>query len=170
MGKILAGRSRQRSPLTDHRYFFHTLMLQRRKFHNGQSAVEFALMAPAIVLLLVVGADVARAFSTASVLTNAARAGAQYGGQNRSTAADVAGMKTAASNDANGLAGFTSSASNFCLCNGSSVSCATAAGCVSNLQLYVKVTTNASLSTLLPYPGITRTLQLQGSSTILVPQ
>ncbi len=57
-------------------------MLQRRKFHNGQSAVEFALMAPAIVLLLVVGADVARAFSTASVLTNAARAGAQYGGQN----------------------------------------------------------------------------------------
>jgi Flp pilus assembly protein TadG len=135
----------------------------------GQSAVEFAMMAPAIVLLLVIGADVARGFSTSAILTNAARAGAQYGAQNRSTAADFNGMQTAASNDANGLAGFSATASNLCLCNGSSVSCSTDAGCSSGLQLYVNVTTSVSFSTVLPYPGITRTLQLQGTSTILVP-
>lgn len=126
-------------------------------------------MAPAIILLFVIGTDVARAFSIAGVLSNAARAGVQYGGQNRSTAADLNGMKTAASNDANGLTGFSSTASNVCLCNGSAVSCNTSAGCASNFQLYVKVTTNASFSTLLPYPGITRTLSLQGSSQMLVP-
>lgn len=135
----------------------------------GQSAVEFGVMAPAVLLLLVIGADVARAFSTTAILTNAARAGAQYGGQNRSTAADLSGMRTYATNDANGLPGFSATATNFCLCNGSSVSCGTAAGCISGLQLYVKVTTSASFSTLLPYPGITRTLQLQGRSTMLVP-
>lgn len=140
-----------------------------RRRQAGQSAVEFALIAPAMVLVFVIGADVARAFSTVSVLANAARAGAQYGGQNRSTAADSGGMRTAARNDANGLAGFDSSATTFCLCNGATVSCSTAAGCVSNLQLYVKVTATASFSTMLPYPGIARTLQLQGSSTILVP-
>ena len=126
-------------------------------------------MIPAAMLLLMIGADVARAFSTASVLTNAARAGAQYGGQNRSTAADFSGMRSAATNDSNGLAGFSATATNFCLCNGATVSCTTAAGCISDLQLYVKVTTTASFSTMLPYPGITRTHQLQGSSTLLVP-
>lgn len=136
---------------------------------SGQSATEFALLAPALALILVVGTDVARGFSVWTVLTNAARAGAQYGAQNRSTAADFNGMKTAATNDANGLAGFSATAANLCLCNGAAVACTTAAGCPSNLQLYVTVTTSASFSTLLTYPGITKTLQLQGSCTMLVP-
>jgi Flp pilus assembly protein TadG len=135
----------------------------------GQSAVEFGLMAPVIILIFLIGADVARAFSTLSILSNAARAGAQYGGQNRSTAADFAGMRTAATNDANGLAGFSATASNVCQCNGSSILCTAASSCASNLQVYVQVNTSASFSTVLPYPGITQTLQLQGSSTILVP-
>jgi Flp pilus assembly protein TadG len=162
VSKVDAIRSKQFGRRTRHARFIRTLMRQA-----GQSAVEFALMAPAIVLLLVIGADVARAFSTAAVLSNAARAGAQYGAQNRSTAADFNGMKTAASNDANGLGGVSATASNLCLCSGSSVSCSTT--CSSGLQLYVSVTTSASFSTVLPYPGITQTLQLQGSSTIMVP-
>jgi Flp pilus assembly protein TadG len=143
--------------------------IRMRLRQAGQSSVEFAFMAPAIILLFVIGTDVARAFSIAGVLSNAARAGVQYGGQNRSTAADLSGMRTAASNDANGLTGFSSTASNVCLCNGSTVSCSTSSGCASNFQLYVKVVTSASFSTLLPYPGITRTLSLQGSSQMLVP-
>jgi Flp pilus assembly protein TadG len=135
----------------------------------GQSAVEFGLIAPVIILLLVIGSDVARVFTTSLTLGSAAQAGVQYGAQNRSSASDFSGMRTAASNDANGLPGFSANASNFCLCDGASTSCTSAAGCASNFQLYVKVTTTASFSTLLPYPGITRTLSLQGNATMLVP-
>ncbi len=141
----------------------------RRRRQGGQSAVEFGLIAPAIILLLVIGSDAARAFSTSVTLGSAARAGVQYGGQNRSSASDFSGMRTAATNDANGLSGISANASNFCLCAGVSTSCTSAVGCASGLQLYVKVTTTASFSTLLPYPGITQTLALQGSATMLVP-
>jgi Flp pilus assembly protein TadG len=70
-----------------------------RAFGRGQSAVELAFVAPALVLLLVVAADFARLFFVSIGVNNAARAGAQYGSQSVITAADAAGMISAAQKD-----------------------------------------------------------------------
>jgi Flp pilus assembly protein TadG len=134
----------------------------------GQSVVEFALIAPPLLILLVVGADFARAFATASNLTSAARAGVEYGAQNSTTAADSSGMQTAAVNDSNGLLSTANvTASKFCECGGAVATCG--ASCASTAQTFVKVNTSATFQTLAPYPGIPRSLPLQGNATMLVP-
>lgn len=139
-----------------------------RSRQAGQSVVEFALIAPPLLILLVVGADFARAFATAANLTSAARAGVEYGAQNSTTAADTTGMQTAAVNDSNGLLSSSNvTASTFCECGGVVATCG--ASCASTSQTFVKVNTSATFQTLAPYPGIPRTLPLQGNATMLVP-
>ncbi len=66
---------------------------------KGQSAVEFALVVPVLVLLLVVIADFGRVFFVSIAVKNAARAGAQYGSQTNTTAGDFAGMAQETCND-----------------------------------------------------------------------
>lgn len=46
---------------------------------RGAAAVEFAVVLPLLVLLLLGGADFGRCFYSAMAVTNAARAGAEYG-------------------------------------------------------------------------------------------
>ena len=51
-----------------------------------------------LVLLLLVALDFARLYYMSMAVTDAARAGAQYGAQNRAAAANVLGMEQAACN------------------------------------------------------------------------
>ena len=46
---------------------------------RGAAAVEFAVVLPLLMLLLLGGADFGRCFQTSISITNAARAGAEYG-------------------------------------------------------------------------------------------
>ncbi len=88
---------------------------------SGQSIVEFAVAVGVLTLLLVVVADFARVFYESVGLYNAARAGAQYGSQSVITAADLNGMKAAATLDGANVASLTPTASQ-CTCeSGSSV-------------------------------------------------
>ncbi|HUY87707.1 MAG TPA: TadE family protein [Pirellulales bacterium] len=50
-----------------------------RSGRPGAAAVEFAIVLPLLVLLLLGGADFGRCFYSAMAITNAARAGAEYG-------------------------------------------------------------------------------------------
>ena len=81
-------------------------MSTRRQYRSrrgrGQASVELALSLPLLLMMFLVVVETGRAFYIAISLANAARAGVQYGAQNLSTAADNAGMQTAATGRARG--------------------------------------------------------------------
>jgi Flp pilus assembly protein TadG len=137
----------------------------KSKLSRGQAAVEWALTAPLIALLLVIGGDLMRMYYTSIEVNDAAKAGAQYGAQTPGTAADLAGMQQAAQNDAFDLAGMTATASNYCQCPGSSTTfdCSTTNTC-SDKRVYVEVDTATTFHPLLQYPGLPSSVQMSGKA------
>jgi len=139
---------------------------------RGQSLVELALVLPILLLLLVGTIEVGR-FSYYSILvSNAARAGAQYGAQSLATAADTAGIKTAAQNDAN-VDGLTVTAIQRCGCTGASLSgSCPATGCsLPNSPLvYVQVTATGTFNSLFSYPGLPPSITVTSTEEMRVAQ
>src|SRR5271155_3125525 len=90
----------------------------------GQALVELALMFPLFILMLVGAAEFGRLAFAGIEVSNAARAGVQYGAQSTVMGSDNAGMQQAAVQDAANLAGLTATASHFCACsNGGGSTC-----------------------------------------------
>ena len=141
-------------------------MRARRKNSKGQSIVEMTVLLPLLVLVLVVAADFARVFYESIEVANAARAGVQYGAQNYVTAADFTGMQNAALEDGSNISGLTAAASYFCTCNGQTVACSPPV--CSEPQVFVKVQTNATFSTILDYPGIGNSIPLSTTAILEV--
>lgn len=63
----------------------HTVSLARRKREGGQALLEFALVLPVIVLVLISFLEIGRAVSDWNTLTNAARQGARVAAVNQLT-------------------------------------------------------------------------------------
>jgi Flp pilus assembly protein TadG len=137
---------------------------------RGQSIVELALVTPLLLLLLVGTIEVGRFAYYSIVVSNAARAGAQYGAQSLATAADTAGISTAAKNDAQNITGLTVTSSQLCGCSGAGLSgnCP-ATGCAHAL-VYVKVTAAGSFTSLFSYPGIPKTFDVTSTEKMRVAQ
>ena len=136
--------------------------------------IELGLLMPMFTLLLAGAADFAR-FAYASIeVSNAARAGIQYGMQNRNTALDLTGMAQSAVNDGPDVSELKATASNFCVCtDGTSITCANAGTrCLSPARIlqYVQVNTTAQLNTLFNYPGLPNTMTLAGQASARVQQ
>ncbi|MGH8013726.1 MAG: TadE/TadG family type IV pilus assembly protein [Candidatus Binataceae bacterium] len=136
---------------------------------RGQSAVELALLAPVLILILLAAADFGRLFYTSIAVSNAARAGAQYGAQSVITAADANGMVAAAQSDGTNIADLTASAQQ-CTCqNSTSVALCPAAYCVGDTwATFVEVDTHATFNTLLSYPGVPSSVPLSGKAVMQV--
>ena len=62
----------------------------------GSAIVELSVVLPMLVIVMVGTIDMARVFSTAMELTNAARAGAQFGAANLGNSANTAQMEAIA--------------------------------------------------------------------------
>src|SRR5436305_14551245 len=108
---------------------------------RGSSLVEFALTAPLLLLLMAGVLNYGIALRTAVAVSDAARAGAQYGSMAPENAADIAGMQAAARNAAPTLTDITATAVRSCKCaNGSAVSC-TGTCSTGSMLTYVQVTT-----------------------------
>src|ERR1019366_1711217 len=75
---------------------------QPKTAESGQTLIEFAVMLPFMMCLLLGIAEIGRATFITIKVTNAATAGAEYGSQNAATASDTVGMKDKALCDANG--------------------------------------------------------------------
>ena len=90
---------------------------RREQCWHGQASVELALSVPLLLMMFLVVVETGRAFYIAISLSNAARAGVQYGSQNLTTAGDNAGMQAAAANDAPNLVAMTATATHFCVCS-----------------------------------------------------
>jgi Flp pilus assembly protein TadG len=136
----------------------------RRCFNRGQSAVELALVAPFVILVLVIAADFSRVFYMSIEAANAARAGVKYGAQSTTKASDTSGMQQAALNDAANLSGLTATASNFCECPPSTSHVTCSSTSCSGMEMYVQVNTSAQFQTLVHYPGVPSTVTLNESA------
>lgn len=140
----------------------------------GAAMAELVAVAPLLLLLLLGLIQAGDAGDFAIKVGNAARAGVQYGAQNHATAADLTGMQTAATNDAN-TAGVSAVASYFCRCEDLAAStCGQAGACSSTHQnLYVQVVTTGTMPTLINsslLPAGLRTITITQTAVMRVAQ
>lgn len=134
---------------------------------TGSALVEFALVSPLLLVILLGAIDFGRVSYDAMALTNAARAGAQYGSQSVALSNDTAGMQAAAiSSSSLDVADMSAAASRRCECAGTAQACN--GTCVSTLRIYVMVTTTKVFSTITQFPGFPHTITLTRASHMRV--
>jgi Flp pilus assembly protein TadG len=135
---------------------------------RGTSLIEFALVLPMLLLLLIGVIEVGRYATFAIIAANAARAGVEYGAQNLRTAKDTTGMQSAALADAQNLSSWaTPTAKVLCSVNGGSLA-PCAAPLPANSVYYVEVQVTGTFSSILNYPLIPKRLPVSGSAVMRV--
>jgi Flp pilus assembly protein TadG len=118
------------------------------------ATVEFALVAPLLMLLTAGALDFAMLLRTATCAASAARAGAALGSSSPGASSNYSAMQSAALNSAPGVTGMTATATRSCQCSGgSAVSCS--GSCTGGKMLiYVQVTTQVTADTVFNYSGL----------------
>jgi hypothetical protein len=144
----------------------------------GASLAEVVVMTPMLLLILFGMTDLGRWAFLAIEVSSAARAGAQYGGQNRGTALDSSGIQTAARNDvsldplicATCTHPLTVSSSASCACSSNlavPVSCNLSSCSTSQLIPILTVTTSASYTPWILYGVFTSAVTVNGQAVVL---
>ena len=143
----------------------------RTPMSRGQAIAEMAMIAPLMILLLIGLVEVGRFADMSIMVSNAARAGVQYGAQNLVTAADTTGMQNAATADAQNLAGITATASSFCKCADGTNSTCQPTDCSTNHRLtYVTVTTTGTFNSMIHFAKVQPSITIGSSATMRVAQ
>ena len=144
-----------------------------RAAQAGQALLEVALVTPLLLLLALGIIEIGRYAYYSILVADAARAGAQYGAQNLATAADTAGIRTAAENDGQNLSELKVTVQHECGCTGSSIGgTCPATGCASpnHALVYVKVTVTGKFNSLFKYPGIPQSIDCDSTELMRVAQ
>ncbi len=131
----------------------------------GQALVELALTMPLLILLLIGAAELARVAYAAIEVSNAARAGAQYGAQSSTFSGDTGGIQNAAAADAGNLTGLNTSSSLSYTCSDGTTPTSSPLACTSNtatVEGVLTVVTQATFDPLIHLPGLSRTFTLTG--------
>jgi Flp pilus assembly protein TadG len=136
-----------------------------RRSEFGGAAIELAVVSPLLLLLLIGVVDYGRAFYTSITVSNAARAGAEYGAQGPIQSGDIAGMKAFAQGDGQEAGTLTVNARRYCECGGAAAPCSTVCTGGAAPDVFIEVTATKSLSMLLPYPGLPSTLAIARTAT-----
>lgn len=145
--------------------------IKPRRCEAGVAAVEFALVAPVLMLLLLGLIEVGRYAYYSILVSNAARAGVSYGAANLVMAKDNTGMQQAALNDGGNVAGLTATASHYCQCaDGSASSCLETDCTTSHRIAYVQVQTTGRFSSLLHFPLLPNTFNVSSTAVMRVEQ
>jgi Flp pilus assembly protein TadG len=155
--------------------------LRRAAAGAGQALVELALVCPLFILILVGAVELGRIAYVKTELVNAARAAVAYGAQNHTTAANSAGMQTAAQDESPEISAvmtFSPAPTYFCACSNTitasgaatKTSCSTTCSSGDHLVLFVQANTQATINTLFNYPGIASTFTLNGQAIMRVEQ
>jgi Flp pilus assembly protein TadG len=138
---------------------------------DGASLVEFAIAAPAMIVLMA-GTIVFGQWMYFGILaSNAARAGTQYGSQNLTTAANASGMQSAALQDAQNLSGLTATPHCYYISGSTTTTCPslpTTSTPPPGAIYYVEVDTTGRYSPIVKYPGIPANVTVSGKSIMRV--
>jgi Flp pilus assembly protein TadG len=140
---------------------------------DGTSLVEFALVAPVLIFLLIGMIEIGRFGYYAILAANAARAGAQYGSQDLSKAQDTDGIKNAVAQDGQNLSNWNANgaitATPLCSVNGGALqTCGAGSSPAAGNVYYVRVQVTGTFTSLLHYPGLPAQLPVSGSATMRV--
>jgi Flp pilus assembly protein TadG len=147
---------------------------RKTRTRAGNSAVELALAFSVLGLLVLGIADLGRIYYTSIELTNAATAGAIYGAFTVSRSSDIAGMKTAALNEAADVSGVdvtTVPPSRYCQCpSGTQNDCSNLNACGTGVKMryYVKVTTKKTFTTMSKFPKMPNTINITRQTVMRV--
>jgi Flp pilus assembly protein TadG len=138
---------------------------------GGTAAVEFALVAPILMGMLVPVVDLSMAFAQRMEVQQAAQAGAQYAllhAWNSNSATNIAAAVTAASN-LPGLSA-TPAPSQFCGCPGGSAITSTTCGSTcsdgTTAGYYVTVSAQYTYTPVVPYSVLGSSVTLSSQSTV----
>lgn len=138
----------------------------RSKSESAQALVELALTMPVLCLLLLGAAEMARVAYAAIEVSNAARAGVQYGAQSAITASDTVGIQNAAINDAPDVTLSTPSVAISCICSDGSASTCLRTDCsTSHIEEILSVKTQATFDPLIYPSGLSTKFTLHGQAT-----
>lgn len=144
---------------------------------RGAALVEIAITLPLLLVVLVGTIDFGRAFRTAMIVINAARAGAQFGAQTPINSGNTAEMIATADGvlAANGLAsGPATTATRLCLCADDSGqytatspvnTCSTTACATGHLAVTVTVSVSRTFSMITPIPGLPDSVTITRGAT-----
>jgi hypothetical protein len=137
----------------------------------GASLAEVAVLTPVLLLVLFGTTDLGRWAFMAIEVSSAARAGAQYGGQNRGTALDTSGIQTAAQNDVPDIPGLVTTPTIACACSsalGTPVSCSLSS-CTGTSQLIpiLTVQTSITYTPWILYGVFTSAVTIHGQAVVL---
>jgi Flp pilus assembly protein TadG len=132
---------------------------------SGQALVESALVLPLLAIILIGATEFAMMAYAAIEVSNAAKAGVQYGASNGSAASDTSGIATAASNDAVNVTGLTTTSSYSCICSDGSASTCQPTDCSnSHIEEILTVNTQATYSPPIHLPGFSGPYTLKGKA------
>jgi Flp pilus assembly protein TadG len=137
---------------------------------QGQSLVEFALVLPILVILLIGAIEVGRAAYYSIEVTNASYSAVEYGSQTPATAGDDNGIIQAALNEAPTLSPDNVTKSIYYECPDgtatTSVAAATdCAGAGGRFFSYLEVNTQMDLMPLFGFPGFPTVYSLKGNAS-----
>lgn len=145
----------------------------RRAGQRGGAVVELALCLPILVLVALGTGDFARVFYTSIALSDAARAGAQYGAHSIAQSGDTAGIQSAAQGAVN-VTGITASGSRSCYCAANDGAAFTAVACTAtcsasqHLMVTVNVTASKTFTTTSLLSAFANSIPLTRTATMRV--
>jgi len=138
---------------------------RRRDQRKGSSIVEFAILAPLLLMMTAGAADFSRMFLESTVMVGGASNAVKYGAQNVITSADTDVMVDIATGTPEDATGTQETADRVCDCPGSPgawVDCISAT-CPSGYgkpRAYVRVRMNKSFQPLAAIPGLPESVAL----------
>ncbi len=134
---------------------------KQRDWNRGGAMVEFALVAPLLLLMCMGATDFGRMFFNSVTAANAAGTGAFFGALDTIQAGDFGEMQRLASEDAGDLTGVTPTADQYCVCPNSTtaipckdIETVTPCAGYGVPRAYVRVRVRQNFTTLGRYPGI----------------
>ncbi len=139
--------------------------------NTGNITIEFGFVILFLVTLGIGAYDFGNLGYQKIAVTNAARAGSQYGVQDMSTAANFAGMVQAARNDINDTAdALDINADNYYFCPGQGEVADESVLCDDDSfsYLYVEVTVQNDVELLFPYPFVSSPQTVASTNTMRV--
>lgn len=132
---------------------------------SGQALVELSVGLSLLVLIVLGAVEFGQVIYTGIQVSDAAKAGVQYGAQNQGTAADSNGIELAAQADAPTLTGLQVTPSKSCACSdGSASTCLNTDCSTSHLEETLIVNTQYTVTPIIRLPGFGSSFTLKGQA------
>jgi Flp pilus assembly protein TadG len=135
-----------------------------RSNDQGGAMLELAVVLPVLMLIAIGVMDYGRVYYTSVAVSNAARAGAEWGAIDSGHQANSTAIQNFAKLDGVDAGTITVTSQQICKCGSTTVGCtSTCSGLAPNV--WIEVTASKSVPMLLKYPGLATTISVSRTAT-----